>query len=40
MLNGSKLLCAIAAAGVVAIAIAMHFFGLGPALGRILHGGQ
>ena len=40
MLNGSKLLFAIAAAGVVAIAIAMHFFGLGPALGRILHGGQ
>lgn len=40
MLTGSKLLFVIAAAGIVALAIAMHFFGLGPALGRILHGGQ
>jgi len=40
MLTGSKLLFAIAAAGVVALAIAMHFFGLGPAVGRFLHGGQ
>lgn len=40
MLTGSKLLFAIATAGVIALAIAMHFFGLGPALGRILHGGQ
>jgi len=40
MLTGLKLLFAIAAAGVVALAVAMHYFGLGAALGRILHGGQ
>jgi hypothetical protein len=40
MLTGSKLLFAIAAAGVLALAIALHFFELGPALGRFLHGGQ
>jgi hypothetical protein len=39
MWTGSKLLFAIAAGGIVALAIAMHFFGLGPALGRFLHGG-
>ena len=40
MLTGSKLLFAIAAAGVIAFAIALHFFGLGPAIGRFIHGGQ
>jgi len=40
MWTGSKLLFVIAAGGILALAIAMHLFGLGPAIGRVLHGGQ
>ena len=38
--ENAKYATAVIGVALIALGIAMHFFGLGPALGRILHGGQ